>query len=115
MYRRSASRRQRKGDEGTLKIIDLRFRIDRQAATRRRPPSRRKAVPLFFLFRKRYKPFRMLSGRARGRLTSRRDSPQIQSRAFRKEVAPMHTRPKRFDFIEINTWEIINSSSVLSF
>lgn len=50
MYRRPASRRQRKRDEGTLKIIDLRFRIDRQAATRRRRPSRRKAVPLFFLF-----------------------------------------------------------------
>lgn len=50
IYRWPAGGCRRKRGEGTLKIIDLRFRMDGQAVTRRRPPSGRNNVPLFSLF-----------------------------------------------------------------
>lgn len=77
---------------------------DRQASSNATPSTIvSQGCSIIFPFYKRYKPFRMLSGRTRGTGFSSR---QIQRRGFRKEITLMHTRLKRFDFIEINTWGI---------
>lgn len=62
MYRRPVGRRQRKRDEGTLKIIDLRFRIDRQAGTEHPRAIASQGRSIIFPFRKRYKPFTNVIG-----------------------------------------------------